>query len=58
MGDSYREALKKNSQRIRAANSPEDNRAKAATRAAIRKLNARIARAAAGKAAARQIRLL
>ena len=55
MGDSYREALKKNQTRIRAANSTADNRAKAATRAAIRKLNHRKSLTRYNQAPARQV---
>ena len=57
MGDVYREALKENQKRIRAQNATSGNRAKAATRAAIRKLNDRKSRTRGDQAPARQMRL-
>ena len=57
MGDSYREELKKNQKRIRASDSASANRAKAATRAAIRKLNARKPPPGYHQAHTRQMRL-
>ena len=57
MGDSYREALKKNRARIRTPDTAADNRAKAATRTAIRELNARKSRALYNKAFKTQMRL-
>jgi len=57
MGDSYREAIKANQKRIRSTNAETDNRAKAATRAAIRKLNDRKSSARRHQAAAGQMRM-
>ena len=57
MGDSYREALKANRARIRTKDPEADNRAKAATRTAIRKLNSRKSRALYNKAFKTQVRM-
>jgi len=57
MGDSYREAIKKNQKRIRSSNAASDNRAKAAVRAALRKQHVRKSPVVHHKATQGQMRL-
>jgi len=57
MGDSYREAVRKNQERIQTAYAGEDHRQKAAKGAAIRRVNARKSRARYSPAHTRPVRL-